>query len=212
MGQEEQIEDPQVEEQNPLEMSDEEIMNAAPPEEVVVIDEGTGEQEVDVSGVQEQEGEGQAAPEAQVDTDVFEEEDTPAPEDKQSKKAAKTEDEPVQEEAGPAGEINYQAEYERLLTPFKANGRQMQVHSVDDAMQLMQMGANYNKKMAGLKPNLKLMKMLEKNDLLNEEKLSFLIDLQTKDPAAIARFIKDSEVDPLDIDPAARQRGRRLRP
>jgi len=54
--------------------------------------------------------------------------------------------------------------------------------------------------MAGLKPNLKLMKMLEKNELLDEEKLSFLIDLQRKDPAAIARFMKDSEVDPLDID------------
>jgi len=67
----------------------------------------------------------------------------------------------------------------------------------------MKMGANYNKKMAGLKPNLKLMKMLGNNDLLDEEKLTYLIDLQKKNPEAIAKFIKDSGIDPLDIDTEA---------
>src|SRR5690606_29540484 len=71
--------------------------------------------------------------------------------------------------------VDYEAEYKRLLTPFKANGREIQVKSVDDAIQLMQMGANYNKKMAALKPNLKLMKMLQNNNLLTEDKLSFFI-------------------------------------
>lgn len=96
--------------------------------------------------------------------------------------------------------INYEAEYKRLLAPFKANGREVQVDSVDDAINLMQMGANYNKKMAALKPNLKLMKMLENNGLLDEGKLSFLIDLDKKNPAAISKLVKDSGVDPLEID------------
>jgi hypothetical protein len=64
----------------------------------------------------------------------------------------------------------------------------------------MAMGANYNKKMTALKPNLTLMKMLENNDLLDEGKLSYLIDLDKKDPAAITKLLHDSKLNPLDIN------------
>lgn len=96
--------------------------------------------------------------------------------------------------------IDFEAEYKRLLAPFKANGREIAVKNVDDAIALMQMGANYNKKMAALKPNLKLMKLLENNGLLSEEKIGFLIDLERKDPAAINKLVKDSGIDPMDLD------------
>ena len=95
---------------------------------------------------------------------------------------------------------DFKAVYDRLFTPFRANGKEIKIGSVDDAVALMQMGANYNKKMAALKPNLKLMKVLENNDLLSEEKIGFLIDLSKKDPAAITKLIKDSGIDPLDVD------------
>ena len=95
--------------------------------------------------------------------------------------------------------IDFKAEYERLLAPFKANGRDIKVNSVDEAVTLMQMGANYNKKMAALKPNLKLMKLLEKSGLLSEDKISFLIDLNRKDPAAINKLVNDSGIDPMDL-------------
>ena len=103
-------------------------------------------------------------------------------------------------EANTEQAIDYEAAYKKLTAPFKANGRDIQVESVDDAIALMQMGANYNKKMAALKPNLKLMKLLENNGMLSEEKLSFLIDLDKKNPEAISKLIKDSGVDPLDLD------------
>ena len=96
--------------------------------------------------------------------------------------------------------VNYEAEYKRLVAPFKANGRDIQVKSVDDAIVLMQMGANYNKKMAALKPNLKLMKMLENNNFLSEDKIGFLIDLGNKNPEAINKLVKDSGIDPMDLD------------
>lgn len=96
--------------------------------------------------------------------------------------------------------VDYKAEYERLLAPFKANGRDVQVGSVDDAINLMQMGANYNKKMAALKPNLKLLKLLENNGLLSEEKISFLIDVDKKVPGAINKLVKESGIDPMEID------------
>ena len=96
--------------------------------------------------------------------------------------------------------VNYEAEYKRLLAPFKANGRDVEVKSVDDAITLMQMGANYNKKMAALKPNLKVLKLLENNGLLDETKLSYLIDLDRKNPDAINKLVKDSGLDPMDFD------------
>ena len=66
----------------------------------------------------------------------------------------------------------------------------------------MKMGANYNKKMSAIKPNLKLLKMLENNSLLDENKLNYLIDLDKKNPDAIAKLLKDSGINPLDVDVA----------
>jgi hypothetical protein len=120
-------------------------------------------------------------------------------EGEEGEKANKAEEKPVDASKDEPVAVDYKAEYEKLLTPFKANGREMQVTNVDDAVQLMKMGANYNKKMAALKPNLKLMKLLENNGLLDEGKLSFLIDLDKKNPDAINKLVKDSGIDPLDI-------------
>lgn len=103
------------------------------------------------------------------------------------------------EEIKPSVEIDYKAEYERLTQPFKANGKEVKVSSVEDAIELMQMGANYSKKMAALKPHLKVIKMLEKNGLMDESKLSYLIDLNGKNPEAIAKLVKDSGLDPLEM-------------
>lgn len=96
--------------------------------------------------------------------------------------------------------VDYKAEYEKLLAPFKANGKEIKIENVDDAVQLMKMGANYNKKMTALKPNLKVLKLLENNGLLGEDKLSYLIDLDKKNPDAIKRLVKESGIDPVDID------------
>ena len=99
-----------------------------------------------------------------------------------------------------SAEPNYKEEYAKILAPFRANGKEIKVESVDDAVTLMKMGANYNKKMAALKPNLRLLKMLENNGLLDESKLSYLIDLDKKNPEAIGKLVKDSGLDPLSID------------
>jgi len=97
-------------------------------------------------------------------------------------------------------ELNFADEYKKLTAPFKANGKEMQVKSVDEARTLMMMGANYNKKMAGLKPSLRILKTLENNGLLDEDKLNYLIDLDKKTPSAINKLIKDSGINPLDLD------------
>ena len=97
-------------------------------------------------------------------------------------------------------EVDYKAAYEELFAPFKANGKNIQVTNIAEAKALMQMGANYNKKMGALKPNLKLMKLLDNNGLLDEAKLTYLIDLDKKNPEAITKLLKDSGIDPMGID------------
>jgi len=97
-------------------------------------------------------------------------------------------------------ETNAKDQLAKLFAPFRANNRDMQVDNVDDALTLMKMGANYNKKMAALKPNLKLVKMLQNNNLLDESKLTYLIDLDKKNPEAIKKFIKESGINPMDVD------------
>jgi len=206
-----------------LGMSDEELMNAPPPAMKVVqtplVESKKSEETPELKDDSEEKDN---ADDKKDDDEVDDKpSDDSEAKDDEPDGAAKSGEE-VQAEAGKAGDkekapetkaekdakpdetpsvtINYEAEYKKLLTPFKANGREIQVQNVDDAIQLMQMGANYNKKMAALKPNLKLMKLLENNGLLNEEKLSFFIDLEKKNPEAINKLVKDSGIDPVDLD------------
>lgn len=96
--------------------------------------------------------------------------------------------------------FDYKAAYEQITAPFKANGREMKVESPEEAVRLMQQGANYVKKMQALKPHLKMVRMLENNGLLDEGRLNFLIDVSRKDPGAIKKLLKDANIDPMDLD------------
>ena len=104
------------------------------------------------------------------------------------------------EETQETGEVDFEAAYKRITSPFKASKRMMQVNNIDDAIALMQKGADYHNKMKTLSPHLKMVSMLEKEGLLDQAKLNNLIDISKKDPKAIAQLIKDSGIDPLDID------------
>lgn len=102
---------------------------------------------------------------------------------------------PAQEETPP----DYKAMYEGLLQPIKANGKEIQLKSHAELVQLAQQGANYTRKMQDIAPHRKTLLMLENNGI-DQEQLSFLIDLSKKDPAAIQKLLKEGEINPLDID------------
>lgn len=89
---------------------------------------------------------------------------------------------------------------ERIFATFRANGRDMQVKNVDEAIRLMQMGANYSQKQAGHKKNAAYVKVLEQNGLLDHEKLSYAVDLLAGKPEAIGKLLKDTKVDVHDLD------------
>lgn len=178
-------------------MSDEDFMNSYPEqfeEEAVA---PTSQETTEVVHEQEQE----EVFETDEPSEQFEEEAQASDDELESEGEEVAEDSQVEEEVEEVQDgTNYQAEYEKLLSPFKANGTEIQVKNVDEAVKLMQMGANYTKKMSALKPNLKLMKMLENNSLLDESKLSLLIDVASGKPEAIARLVKDKGIDPLDLN------------
>lgn len=109
-------------------------------------------------------------------------------------------DKDKQSEGLPA-DFNYKAGYEQLMAPFKANGKMITPRSPEEAISLMQMGANYTRKMQELQPYRKVMLMLQNNGLMDEGKLSYLIDLDKKNPDAIKKLVKEAGIDPLDINP-----------
>ena len=96
--------------------------------------------------------------------------------------------------------ISQEDQLQAIYAPFKANGVDISVKSPEEAIRLMQQGAGATKRMQSLAPKLKMIQMLENNDLLTEEAINQLIAVGSKDPKAIAAFLKDAEIDPYTLD------------
>lgn len=192
-----------------LELSDEEIMNmASPPESRPSTQEQEKENEDDDEDDEELESDSSEHDEEDEDEDLEGEEDEDeseefdgnTPFDNEEESSNNTPKEKPSKEESSKSDIDYKQVYEEVFKPFKANGKEIKVNSAQEVIQLMQMGANYNKKMAGIKDQLPYLKMLEKNELLDEDKLSYAVDLLSGDKAAIAKLIKDNEIDLYDLD------------
>lgn len=165
-------------------------------------DKNTSDQAEENSEAQEQpedglEEEQVSQPEGDTQT---EQEISPDSTDTESLDTSDADKSDTKEDTQDTEKFDYESAFKKVTEPFKANGVDMQVKNPQDIVRLMQMGANYAKKMSQLKPNLKIIKMLENNELLDEAKLHNLIDLSKKDPKAVAKLIKESGIDPLDID------------
>ena len=142
----------------------------------------------------------EAQPEPKIDPAGSQKAPEPkAGEEPQKEPAKAPESEPKTKDEGP----DYKGFYEKVMAPFKANGKLIELSSPDEVIQLMQMGANYTKKMQAIQPLKKYLVMLESNGLLDEDKLSFLIDIDKKNPDAIRKLLKDSNIDPIDMDTSA---------
>lgn len=100
----------------------------------------------------------------------------------------------------PVTEADKVSGFDRIMAPFKANGKEIKLNSPEEAIKLMQMGANYTKKMQALQPSMQILHMLRNNDLLDAGKLSYLIDLHNKNPDAIQKLVADSGINAMDLD------------
>ena len=199
---------------SPLNMTDEEFLNSPEPTDTIIEDnatttipedEPTTDTVPDEKDTEEQE---ETSDEVTKDSATEEEgkEDTPAENTEKEKlpndiedKTETTEKTKV-EETSTLTDAQYKEERDRLFSPIKANGGEITLASMDEAISLIQMGANYNKKMGQMKPHLKTIKLLEKNGINDPVKLNYLIDLDKKDPQAIVKLIKDSGIDLQELD------------
>ncbi|MGH1461221.1 MAG: hypothetical protein ACRBB6_04215 [Neptuniibacter sp.] len=208
---------------SPLDMSDDAVMNMdlfgdglVPASEEGSVEDDTLQTDADiVADADAQDGEDDSDEtdpegEEEAEDDLTTEEDS-GDEEEESEEEGEGDEEEESEEEGEGDdqeketsedtdEPDYEAQVKQILAPFKANGKDIQADSIEDAITLMKMGANYNKKMAALKPNLKIMRMLENQGLMDEGKLNFLIELDQKKPEAIQKLMKDSGTDPLDMN------------
>ena len=96
-------------------------------------------------------------------------------------------------------EVDYKSIYEQVFKPFKANGKEITPKSVEDIISLMQMGANYTKKMQLMAPMKKVVQSLD-NAKIDEQELNFLIDVSKGDKEAIKQLFIKHKIDPLEID------------
>jgi len=191
-----------------LSMSDEDFLNASPDDfENPLLDASEGAsdlseeaEDTEADALAEADGSDGSEEKTEVTAGADKESIEEVTEDAAQEIAASEETKTESSKEDESKDTDYESQVQKILSPFKANGREIQVDNVDDAINLMQKGANYNKKMQALKPNLKIIKMLENNGLLDEAKISNLIDLEKKNPEAIQKLIKDSGMDPLDID------------
>lgn len=187
-----------------LDLSDEEFLEAV--SAGIPTEEETTEQETEVSNELQGEEVKEEISEADEEEAVTESDEAHTKEiepDTYSDTTTDESTEPSEDKDTEVTEVDYKGFYEKILTPFKANGKTVELRTPEEAIQMMQMGANYTRKMQDIAPYRKIIMMLEKNDLLDENQLSFLIDLNKKDPNAIQKLLKDSEIDPLDIDTSA---------
>ena len=152
----------------------------------------------------------QPEPEPEPEPEPTSEEDGPNPEEEGDKpepevdENGKPKTDPAKpEKVEPEAENvpDYKAFHDSVVgKAFKANGREITITNPEDVISLMQMGANYHEKMAALKPSRRILKMLEQHELVDEEKLGFLIDLHNKNPQAIAKLVQGSGIDLMDFD------------
>lgn len=212
---------------NPLEMSDEDILKMNPPEVEEPKEEPHQEEEEKQEESSTEEEDSQEEPkeseenndsEGKTSEEESEKESTEevkeepkkeeennssgsgSKEEEKSSKEAEKKEESKEQPSEKSATIDYKKFYEKIITPFKANGKLITLKTPEEAIQLMQMGANYTRKMQAIAPYKKTLLMLENNNLLDENKLSFLIDLDKKNPEAIKKLIKDAGIDPMDID------------
>lgn len=140
-------------------------------------------------------------PDTKAEVKPIEKKETPT-EDKQPVDDDKKKEKIVTKETAPKQEVkeeDLKAIHAAIFKPFKANGKEITPKTAEDVISLMQMGANYTKKMQLMAPLKKAVESLNKASI-GEEDLNFLIDVHKGDKEAIKKLLKKHEVDPLDLD------------
>lgn len=96
-------------------------------------------------------------------------------------------------------ELDYKALYEKIMAPFKADGKTVQLKDVNEAISLMQKGVNYTRKTQNLAKYQKSILSLENANLLDAQKLNNLINIYKGDKEAIKQLLAERKIDPMEL-------------
>ncbi|MCD6136272.1 hypothetical protein J7J63_06155, partial [Candidatus Bipolaricaulota bacterium] len=109
-------------------------------------------------------------------------------------------DQPNEEDLSASLQL-YEETYKQLFeNPIKASGREFQLKDSAQALNLIEMGVDYNKKMQHMRPHMQTLKTLEKEGLLDDtEQLNLLLEAKQGNPEAIKRLLSQAKIDLVDI-------------
>lgn len=188
------------------EMSDDEIMDMSNPPET---DETKGTVEEEQNIQEQQEDTSTNVEESNVSEEVDDTEDTSDNEVNEEELPIYEENKEIDDNSDENSDTiqkdtnnktpNYEEFYKRVMAPFKANGKSIQLNSAEEAIALMQKGVDYTRKMQDIARYRKPMLMLERANLLNEDQISFFIDLVNGDQEAIRKLLKDKNIDAFSL-------------
>lgn len=85
----------------------------------------------------------------------------------------------------------------KLFSPIKAGGQEITLNNVDEVLKMVKFGTDYYKKTKELSGDRTLVSSLKKNAITQED-INFFVDLKNKNPDAIKKLLKDSELDIYD--------------
>ena len=83
---------------------------------------------------------------------------------------------------------------------IKSKGKDISIESHDELVKYLQLGASYYDDRQEIKPLIQIAKTFEKQGIKSQEQINFLIDLANGDKNAIAKLIKDKNIELSDID------------
>lgn len=90
--------------------------------------------------------------------------------------------------------------HKELTAPLKAAGQEFTFTDAKQIRELASKGIDYTRKMQNISQLRGIHETLRENDLLDESRLAFAIDLMNHKPEAIAQLIKESGVDAFELD------------
>lgn len=97
--------------------------------------------------------------------------------------------------------VDYTSVVKKLMTEgVKVGGNRITITDPSEIETLIQRGLGANKRMQDLKPKLNMLATLEEHGLIDKEKINFMVDIMKGNPNAIAKLVKDSKIDVLDVE------------
>lgn len=176
-----------------LEMSDEEIMQLKNPPEMDETEDTSAEQEQQEQEIPSNE-ENQPLEDNSQNTEELQQ---TTPYEENTSNSDNNSDTIQNDENKEA--IDYEGFYKKVMAPFKANGKLYNLKNADEVISLMQKGVDYTRKTQDISRVKKQIAMLERANLMDENQISFFIDLMSGNQEAIRKLLKDKNIDVFSL-------------